>query len=79
MGRPTLCVAPRRWLTKNSFRTADVFEPKGAVLQITPRLAEMPMTVVLRNQKSFDPSDRLHLLPNLDRVHLFDTTTANRL
>lgn len=56
-----------------------VVEPTGADTQLYCKFGTQEINAVLRDRTSVTPGERIVLLPDLDRSHLFDASTGRRL
>ncbi len=56
-----------------------VVEPTGADTQLYCRFDGREMTATLRDRTECRAGDRIHLTPDLDRAHLFDAASGQRL
>jgi multiple sugar transport system ATP-binding protein len=56
-----------------------VVEPTGAETQIIARAGGQEISAVFNERHNFRPGQRLALLPQLDKVHLFNSVTGRRL
>jgi len=56
-----------------------VIEPTGAEVLVISRIGGQDIQAVFRERHRLDPGDRIHLVPNLDAVHLFDKQTGQRI
>ena len=59
--------------------TVDVVEPTGAVTFIFARLRDIPVCAALNSRQLPRPGERIGLLPQEDRIHLFDAATGVRI
>jgi len=59
--------------------TVSVLEPTGAETLVLAKTATSSAVVVARDRLSLKPGDVVALQPNLERVHLFDQKTGNRI
>ena len=56
-----------------------VVEPTGAETLLVSRVAGGEFQAVFRERHAFRPGTRVQLAPLLDKVHLFDAETGQRL
>jgi multiple sugar transport system ATP-binding protein len=56
-----------------------VVEPTGADTQIYCRLLEQEVTATIRDRTTVRPGDRITLVPDSARAHLFDAVSGKRL
>jgi len=56
-----------------------VMEPTGADTFVSCRHGATEMAAVFRERHDFTPGSTIHLLPDLDRAHLFDASSGQRL
>jgi len=56
-----------------------VMEPTGADTFVSCRHGATEMAAVFRERHDFTPGSTIHLLPDLDRAHLFDAGSGQRL
>ncbi|HEY9454707.1 MAG TPA: sn-glycerol-3-phosphate ABC transporter ATP-binding protein UgpC [Bradyrhizobium sp.] len=56
-----------------------VIEPTGAETLVLCRHAESELAAVFRERHDFAPGSTIHLLPDLERAHLFDAASGERL
>ena len=56
-----------------------VMEPTGADTFVSCRHGPTEMAAVFRERHDFTPGSTIHLLPDLDRAHLFDASSGQRL
>jgi multiple sugar transport system ATP-binding protein len=56
-----------------------VVEPTGADTQLYCRFGGQEITATIRDRTDCRPAQRIHLAPDLNRAHLFDSTTGRRL
>ncbi|MBB3329514.1 multiple sugar transport system ATP-binding protein [Halomonas campaniensis] len=54
-------------------------EPTGAEIHVVARLGDQHVTVVFRERHDVHPGDTIHLGLNLEKVHLFDADSGERL
>lgn len=59
--------------------TVVVVEPTGAEIHLVLRAGGQEMTVAIRERQVFQPGQLLHLTPMPGMVHLFDTSTGERI
>ena len=59
--------------------TVLVVEPTGAETQVFSKVGMQQISSVFRERHTFKPGDLVHLLPDLNRSHLFDQATGKRL
>jgi multiple sugar transport system ATP-binding protein len=59
--------------------TVGVVEPTGASTFVYADLSGAQICGVFAEHHGFNPGMTMHLMPNLDRVHLFDAGTGQRL
>ena len=57
----------------------DVVEPTGASTFVYADLSGAQICGVFTERHGFHPGETMHLMPQLDRVHLFDAGTGHRL
>jgi multiple sugar transport system ATP-binding protein len=57
----------------------EVVEPTGANTFVYAELSGAQICGVFSERQGFTPGSMLHLMPQLDRVHLFDAETGQRL
>jgi len=57
----------------------QVVEPTGASTYVFTRIAGAPVTAIFTDRRKLAPGERVGLLPQLDRLHLFDAETGRRL
>jgi multiple sugar transport system ATP-binding protein len=58
---------------------AEVVEPTGASTYVFTRIAGAPVTAIFTDRRKLDPGERIGLIPQQDRIHLFDAGTGQRL
>ena len=58
---------------------AEVVEPTGASTYVFTRIAGNPVTAIFTDRRKLEPGARIGLLPQPDRIHLFDAGTGQRL
>lgn len=56
-----------------------VVEPTGASTEVVVRIGSSTMTMSTTGRPSITPGDRVHLAPQLEKVHLFDSESGVRL
>jgi len=56
-----------------------VVEPTGADTQLYCRFGGQEITATIRDRTDCRPAQRIHLAPDLDRAHLFDSASGRRL
>jgi multiple sugar transport system ATP-binding protein len=56
-----------------------VVEPTGADTQLYCRFNGREVTATIRDRTGCRPNDRIHLVPDLARAHLFDAESGVRL
>jgi multiple sugar transport system ATP-binding protein len=56
-----------------------VVEPTGASTFVFTQIGDTPVCAVLSDRRLPHPGDRIGLVPQLDRIHLFDADTGARL
>jgi multiple sugar transport system ATP-binding protein len=56
-----------------------VVEPTGSEIQVAAKLGGEPIVAVFRERHQFKPGDKVRLMPDPRRVHLFDRETGKRL
>ena len=56
-----------------------VMEPTGADTFVACRHGSTEMAAVFRERHDFAPGSTIHLMPDLDRAHLFDARSGARL
>jgi multiple sugar transport system ATP-binding protein len=56
-----------------------VVEPTGADTQIYCRFNDQDLTATIRDRTHVRPGDRITLVPDAGRAHLFDSTSGKRL
>ena len=56
-----------------------VVEPTGSEIQVAAKLGGEPIVAVFRERHQFKPGDKVRLMPDPRRVHLFDSETGKRL
>ena len=54
-------------------------EPTGADTFVALRHGTTEMSAVFRERHDFAPGSTIHLLPDLERAHLFDAGSGQRL
>jgi len=54
-------------------------EPTGAEIHVVAKLGDQHITVVFRERHDVHPGDTIHLGLNLEKVHLFDADSGERL
>ncbi|WP_341894009.1 sn-glycerol-3-phosphate ABC transporter ATP-binding protein UgpC [Ferrovibrio terrae] len=59
--------------------TVGVVEPTGASTFVYADLSGAQICGVFSERHGFNPGGKMHLMPQLDRVHLFDSATGRRL
>jgi multiple sugar transport system ATP-binding protein len=59
--------------------TVEVIEPTGADTQLSCRVGQQPMSIVIRDRTLLHPNDQVFLGIDLPRAHLFDATTQKSL
>ncbi|MGE3831233.1 MAG: ABC transporter ATP-binding protein [Parvibaculaceae bacterium] len=59
--------------------TVDVVEPTGAVTYIFARLGDIPVCAALNSRQLPRPGERIGLLPQEDRIHLFNVASGARI
>ncbi|HEX6142974.1 MAG TPA: sn-glycerol-3-phosphate ABC transporter ATP-binding protein UgpC [Geminicoccaceae bacterium] len=57
----------------------QVVEPTGAEILVFAEVAGQDIQVVFRERHNFHPGDKIHLTPDLAKVHLFDKASGARL
>jgi multiple sugar transport system ATP-binding protein len=57
----------------------QVIEPTGATTYVFTRIAGAPVTAIFSDRRKLGPGDRIGLLPEPDRIHLFDAGTGMRI
>jgi multiple sugar transport system ATP-binding protein len=57
----------------------EVLEPTGSETQVFARLGDSPLVGVFRERISLPPGSPMSIAPDLDKVHLFDQATGQRL
>jgi multiple sugar transport system ATP-binding protein len=57
----------------------DVVEPTGASTFIFTQIAGTPVCAAMSDRRLPKPGDRIGLVPQLDRIHLFDANSGNRV
>ena len=57
----------------------EVVEPTGANTYVFTRIAGQPVTAICSDRRTIAPGDRIGLLPETDRIHLFDAETGERI
>jgi multiple sugar transport system ATP-binding protein len=57
----------------------EVVEPTGASTYVFTRIAGAPVTAIFTDRRKLDPGARVGLIPQLDRIHLFDAETRQRV
>ena len=84
-GKPvTLGVRPENWtLLSSSERsleaTISVIEPTGAETMLLLKHGEEQLMVSIKQRPQLVVGEHLHLTPQLNSIHLFDTATGRRL
>jgi len=58
--------------------TVSVVEPTGSETQITARLGETVIRVLIRGRTEVGPGDRIHLTVSSRDLHVFDTASGKR-
>ncbi|HSQ82646.1 MAG TPA: TOBE domain-containing protein, partial [Casimicrobiaceae bacterium] len=56
-----------------------VVEPTGADTQLFCRYAGQELSSLVRERVTCRPGDRVSLMPDIDRAHLFDAASGGRL
>jgi multiple sugar transport system ATP-binding protein len=56
-----------------------VVEPTGSEIQVAAKLGGEAIVAVFRERHQFKPGDKVRLMPDPHRVHLFDSETGKRL
>ncbi|WP_454857371.1 ABC transporter ATP-binding protein [Rhizobium binxianense] len=56
-----------------------VVEPTGSETQVNMRVGETPVCVLFHDRIPFKAGERIHLLPDLARAHVFDRKTGLRI
>ena len=56
-----------------------VVEPTGAETQVFSKVGDQQISSVFRERHTFNPGETIHLMPDVNRSHLFDETTGQRL
>ena len=56
-----------------------VIEPTGAETELLVDVGGQPLTVVTHGRVAARPGEIVHLVPDPDRVHVFDSTSGRRL
>jgi multiple sugar transport system ATP-binding protein len=56
-----------------------VVEPTGSEIQVAAKLGGEAIVAVFRERHQFKPGDKVRLMPDPRRVHLFDSETGKRL
>ena len=59
--------------------TVSVIEPTGSETHLLARLGEENLVITLRDRVDASPGDTIHLLPDLAKLHMFDTSAGTRL
>jgi multiple sugar transport system ATP-binding protein len=54
-------------------------EPTGAEVHLSLRLGSQTIVAALREGPTAGPGDTLNLLPNIERVHIFEAATGDRI
>jgi multiple sugar transport system ATP-binding protein len=57
----------------------QVVEPTGAEIQVFAKIGEQPVTALLRERIRAQPGDTIRLVPDLEKIHLFDKAAGTRL
>ena len=57
----------------------QVIEPTGAEIQVFAKIGEQPVIALLRERIKAAPGDLIRLMPDLDKIHLFDKAAGTRL
>ncbi|MBD8065946.1 sn-glycerol-3-phosphate ABC transporter ATP-binding protein UgpC [Devosia sp. PTR5] len=57
----------------------SLVEPMGSETQVTMRLGEHAVVGVFRERVAARPGETIHILPDLNAVHLFDTKSGARI
>ena len=57
----------------------EVIEPTGASTYVFTRIAGAPVTAIFTDRRKIAPGERIGLVPQPDRIHLFDAATGQRL
>ena len=56
-----------------------VVEPTGSETQLFARVGGQEIAAVFRERHDFAPGSTIHLLPDMQRSHLFDAATGQRM
>jgi multiple sugar transport system ATP-binding protein len=56
-----------------------VVEPTGSETQVNVRVGGIPISILFHDRMTVSPGERIHLLPDLDRAHVFDKGTGLRI
>ena len=59
--------------------TVQLIEPTGSETQVTARVGGTPILCAFRERVAAQPGDTIHIAPDLDLVHLFDSASGQRL
>lgn len=59
--------------------TVSVVEPTGSETHVVSRIGKGEIVSVFRERHALAPGQEIHLAPAVDRVHLFDTESGERL
>jgi multiple sugar transport system ATP-binding protein len=59
--------------------TVAVVEPTGSETHLLARLGDESLVVTLRDRIAVSPGDTIHLMPDLAKLHLFDSANGMRL
>lgn len=59
--------------------TVSVVEPMGSETQVTARVADVTIRVMLRGRTDLRPGDGVHLQMNPGHIHVFDTQSGIRI
>ena len=57
----------------------EVIEPTGASTYVFTRIAGAPVTAIFTDRRQIAPGERIGLVAQPDRIHLFDAETGQRL
>ena len=56
-----------------------VIEPTGSETQVNVRVGDTPVSILFHDRVKLEPGERIHLLPDLARAHVFDRKTGLRI
>jgi multiple sugar transport system ATP-binding protein len=56
-----------------------VIEPTGAETQVNVRVGETPVSILFHDRVALHPGEKINILPDLQRAHVFDKKTGLRI